>query len=201
MRPVPRRAARPWALLTSKPRIGPTSPLASFDAAKRTGWRMFRDHQLSFYCGCAYYGSEGRRAASVDHWSCPTSLLTPTRRGRSASSGSTSCQHHVSVRGESARLETPCIDDEGGEHGSGRERCRAIDDDYRMMHNDLHNLVPAVGQVNAIRSDPPQTARSPARRGASANATSRTLTASPSRRSRCVAISRAPTSTWPGSTG
>lgn len=36
-----------------------------------------------------------------------------------------------------------------------RACCEHTDPEFAMMHSDLHNLVPAVGQVNAIRSNHP----------------------------------------------
>ena len=40
-----------------------------------------------------------------------------------------------------------------GKYQSGRKCCRKVDDVFRAMEGDLHNLVPAVGELNSDRSN------------------------------------------------
>ena len=41
----------------------------------------------------------------------------------------------------------------GGPRLSGRACCERVDPTFETAHNDLHNLVPAVGAINGQRSD------------------------------------------------
>ena len=48
-----------------------------------------------------------------------------------------------------------CVIDSKVSKDSPREYCKKHDLDYKQAHNDLVNLYPAVGQINADRSNKP----------------------------------------------
>lgn len=115
-------------------RIEAAGYASSFEHAKRLGWRIYRDHQTTFYCGCPYTGSEGSHAATVDHWACGYEPRTPGSRR----SDVVEWEHIVPV--SRLRQVINCRD---------RVECLRHHEAFR----DLHNLVPAVGEINAYRSD------------------------------------------------
>lgn len=49
----------------------------------------------------------------------------------------------------------PCYQNAKQHKQSAREYCQDHDDNYRQAHNDLVNLRPAIGQINAERSNKP----------------------------------------------
>ena len=52
-------------------------------------------------------------------------------------------------------IERSCVADSKAHKDSPREYCQKYDTDFRSAHNDLVNLRPAVGQLNANRSNKP----------------------------------------------
>lgn len=105
-----------------------------FTAAKRVLPKVFAGMQQDFYCGCAYEGKE------VDWLSCGyVPRKNPERAKR------IEWEHVVPawVLGHQRQ----CW------QAGGRKNCATNDAVFRQAEGDLNNLVPAVGEVNADRSN------------------------------------------------
>ena len=105
-----------------------------FTAAKRVLPKVFAGMQQDFYCGCAYEGKQ------VDWLSCGyVPRKNPERAKR------IEWEHVVPawVLGHQRQ----CW------QAGGRKNCATNDPVFRQAEGDLNNLVPAVGEVNADRSN------------------------------------------------
>ena len=105
-----------------------------FNGAKRVLPKVFAGMQEDFYCGCAYQGK------AVDWLSCG---YVPRKNAERAKR--IEWEHVVPawVLGHQRQC---------WQHG-GRKNCASNDVLFRQAEGDLNNLVPAVGEVNADRSN------------------------------------------------
>lgn len=117
----------------------------SFETAKKRLYEdIYHDNRRTFYCGCTY--SEDRQ---VDLGSCDMSALADVRRaGRIEAEHVFPAWQFGNFRQCWREPEQVC-----GEDISGRECCEKSDPVFEAAHNDLHNLYPAVGEVNGRRSN------------------------------------------------
>jgi deoxyribonuclease I len=105
--------------------------------------RLYADRRTTFYCGCDF--DEGKR---VDARSCG---FEPGERWQNRADR-VEWEH---VMPASRMLEGRACVDDAERRGSPRAWCRRVDPAFRAMEGDLHNLVPAIGQLNAERADHP----------------------------------------------
>lgn len=105
----------------------------NFTAAKRKAMRIYEDHRSTFYCGCAFDEEK-----QIDPTGCGYEPRKNAKRGARVE-----WEHVMPAArlGKSLR----CWDD------GGRKHCRKISAEFRHRENDLHNLVPAVGELNGDR--------------------------------------------------
>jgi deoxyribonuclease I len=108
---------------------------SSFEAAKREMWRVYKDHRVDQYCGCPL----GSRNAP-DLKACG---YEPRKNAQRAAR--TEAEHVVPA--ENLGRQFSCW------RQGGRDYCNAKDAKFRDAHNDLHNLIPVVGEVNGDRSN------------------------------------------------
>ena len=113
----------------------PSRYAGSFEEAKQIGWRIFATNRVDQYCGCTF-----SRQGRVDLGSCGYQVRRDQRRA-----GRIEWEHVVPA---SNIGELHACNRNGG-----RQHCLEVDQDYRNAHNDLHNLIPVVGEVNAYRSN------------------------------------------------
>lgn len=138
------------------PDARPSRQIAYGSTARRLLGELYAERRITFYCGCAFDADK-----RVDPASCG---FTPGERWRNRA-GRIEWEHVVPA---AAMLEgRPCATDPERE-GSPRAWCREVDPEFRAMEGDLHNLVPAIGQLNAERSNHPygEVAGEPRRFGA-----------------------------------
>lgn len=130
----------------------------SFSTAKRWAESIYLDNRTSFYCECAYSADK-----VLDKDSCEYSPRKPfTRSGKVNKRANRIEWEHVlpaSVMGKQLMCWGPqrgefsqCVKS-NGKLKSGRDCCLKVNDTYRRAHNDLVGLVPAVGELNADRSN------------------------------------------------
>ncbi|PXX50584.1 endonuclease [Aquitalea magnusonii] len=105
-----------------------------FNGAKRVLPKVFAGMQEDFYCGCAYQGK------AVDWLSCGYVPRKNPERARRIE------WEHV-VPAWVLGHQRQCWQQ------GGRKNCSGNDEVYRLAEGDLNNLVPAVGEVNADRSN------------------------------------------------
>lgn len=138
------------ARTVSPPGNLPNTP-GSFESAKRALYeQVYADHRVTFYCGCTY--SADRK---VDLASCGLEALADKPRAQRIEA------EHIFPAAQFGNFR-PCWRDprsfpvcikSDGSALSGRQCCQQVDPVFNAAHNDLFNLVPAVGEVNGQRSD------------------------------------------------
>lgn len=120
--------------------------LATMDAAIEAAVEIHSQRRRTFYCGCAYTpqlriarGTCGYKTRADESLSKRVAWdrVVPNRAFG---------QHRQCWR-------EPVCKDDAGVAFSGVRCCREIDEEFRAMEHDLHNLVPAVGELQADRSD------------------------------------------------
>lgn len=107
----------------------------SFSTAKRRMYnKVYSDHQTTFYCDCTY-------ASKVpDLASCGMEEADLGSRA-----GRTEAEHVVPASAFGRTRDCWAA--------GGRKHCSDVDPVYKTFESDLHNLVPAVGEINGDRSD------------------------------------------------
>ena len=118
--------------------------LKNFYAAKKAAMQIFLDHRETFYCGCMYDINK-----QVDFTSCGYIPKKLTSRSKVIE-----WEHIVSAKEFAGHLSCwnnyLCKNSKGVQY-KGRNCCRAINTLFNDMESDLHNLVPAIGEINAAR--------------------------------------------------
>ncbi len=112
---------------------------------------VYADHRTTFYCGCTFE-ENGDRAGTIDLNSCG---YRPRSNGGRANRMEVEHVLPISWVGYSESCWTDghpdCVDTKG-ESYAGRRCCYKVSENFRTAHNDLHNLVPSVGEINGDRS-------------------------------------------------
>ncbi len=124
-------------------------PVRNFEEAKKLLMeKVYYDHRETFYCGCSF--DEHKR---IDLASCG---YVPRKDPKRASR--LEWEHVVPAHafGQSFiewREGHPDCVDKNGRPFKGRRCARLVNDEFRRMEADLYNLYPAIGEVNADRSN------------------------------------------------
>ncbi len=114
--------------------------------------QVYFDRRETFYCGCQF-DADNR----VNLYSCGMSaLITQNRALRVEAEHVYPASQFGNFRRcwRQPELFDQCLTGAGATV-PGRECCMRVDDGFVTAHNDLHNLYPAVGHVNAQRSNHP----------------------------------------------
>lgn len=114
------------------------APPTSFSRAKKEAVKIYADHPTSFYCGCdiEWNGKKG----IPDLESCGYKVRKQQQRASRIE-----WEHVVPAWQFGHQLQ--CWQD------GGRKNCSKNDKAFRQMEADLHNLTPAIGEVNGDRSN------------------------------------------------
>ena len=110
----------------------------SFTQAKREATQIYINHQEAFYSGCEYYVMGKKLVPLRD--AC--GYVTRKDENRAAR---IEWEHVVSMWQVGHQLQ--CWQD------GGRSNCAKVNNKYRHMETDLHNLVPSIGEINNDRSN------------------------------------------------
>ena len=127
-----------------------THAVGNFNQAKQKLYKRVFDNQgTTFYCGCQWQNKR------VNLSSCGLQSFFPKKHLKRAKR--TEAEHIIPASWllKINKQSRQCAIDSKGHKDSAREYCRKHDDDYKKAHNDLVNLMPAVGQINADRSNKP----------------------------------------------
>ena len=124
----------------------PKSP-ESFEKAKRILYNdIYKGHNITFYCGCDY----DPKSKLVDWKSCGyVPRKNPERASRIEAEHVMPAHQFGNFRQCWREPKKVCPEKEM----TGRQCCEAKDTVFETAHNDLHNLFPAVGEVNGDRSN------------------------------------------------
>ena len=121
--------------------------VASFSEAKREIYRLFLEHQKTFYCGCNY------KDKSVDHRSCGYVVKSDLKRAARTEIEHVVPAHAFGHSFESWRTGHASCRDKKGKAYRGRRCAQKVDESFRRMEADLFNLQPVIGEVNRHRSN------------------------------------------------
>ncbi|HHO53877.1 MAG TPA: deoxyribonuclease I [Deltaproteobacteria bacterium] len=148
--PVPNPFDPPQPAPSSEPPPKPAElpkTAGSFQTAKRWLYeKVHVEHRRTLYCGCSFDEDN-----NIDLASCGLQALESEARAKRVEA-----EHVVPAARIGSQL--PCWTEplckrSSGQPFKGRSCCEQIDPWFETAHNDLHNLYPAVGQINAKRSD------------------------------------------------
>lgn len=120
----------------------------SFSKAKKTLERqVYYDHRETLYCGTKY---DAKKNIAL-----PEGFSTPAHEKRA---GRMEWEHAVPAENfgrafEEWREGDPQCVDRRGKTFKGRNCARKASRDFRLMEADMYNLFPAIGAVNAVRSN------------------------------------------------
>ncbi|NDY74663.1 endonuclease I [Desulfobacter hydrogenophilus] len=118
-------------------------------AKKRLLNQVYYDHRETFYCGCPFTMKK-KVGLQADKFSPSTKYRKRADR--------IEWEHVVPAQsfGQSFREwrngDPACVDKKGKAF-KGRNCAQKVNMEYRYMQADMYNLVPAIGQVNALRSN------------------------------------------------
>jgi deoxyribonuclease I len=120
----------------------------SFNKAKKILLReVYRDHQVTFYCGCPF-----DNAKQI----LPSDKYTPKKEGKRAHR--LEWEHIVPAHAfgqsfpEWRNGDLECRTKKGKVF-KGRNCARKMSKKFRYMEADMYNLVPAIGEINGLRSN------------------------------------------------
>lgn len=119
------------------PVYGVADSAPSFSKSKRLLVQMYQQNPVSFYCGCDYQ-TVGKKLKP--NWS--SCGYTPRKNANRAAR--IEWEHVMPAWAFGHQLQ--CWQE------GGRKACKRIAD-FKRMEADLHNLVPAIGEVNGDRSN------------------------------------------------
>lgn len=128
----------------SKEKYTGNTKIKDFLHAKKTAWKIYNKLNVNktFYCGCTY----GYK--TLDLQSCDYQIQHDTKRATRVE-----WEHIVpaSLFGKQFSAwrngHTKC------DGKKGRTCARIVSEEFNYMESDLHNLVPVIGEVNALREN------------------------------------------------
>jgi len=128
---------------------GGNTTVSSFSKAKKLLQKqVYHDHRITFYCECPFRSD--KKIIKSDNFSPSTKHFKRSQR--------VEWEHVVPAQsfGQSFKEwregDPDCINKKGKSF-KGRKCAEKVNMKYRYMQADLYNLVPANGQVNALRSN------------------------------------------------
>ncbi len=111
---------------------------SSFSQAKKLSLKIYQDHPVSFYCGCEIEWQGKKGIPQLDQ--CGYQVRKQQKRASRIE------WEHV-VPAWQFGHQRQCWQE------GGRKLCSKSDTVFRRMEADLHNLTPAIGEVNGDRSN------------------------------------------------
>jgi len=130
----------------------------SFSKSKKELRKIHRDHQITFYCGCKYNYSN--KENMINRASCgyiPRNEYTKSGK-KNERDRRIEWEHVVPAENFGRQLScwrdgaSECVDSKGKSF-KGRKCCEKVSREFRIMQADMHNLQPAIGELNADRSN------------------------------------------------
>jgi deoxyribonuclease I len=132
----------------------PPRPLQTFEAAKKVARDgIYAGHHTDFYCGCAFTPNASGSGGKIDASACGYKPRKNKARGKVLE-----WEHVVPAYffGRSRACwktgHAKCVKADGTTY-KGRTCCNQVDKTFRRIQADLHNLTPAVGELNGDRSN------------------------------------------------
>lgn len=134
----------------------PPRPLANFGKAAGIARDViYSGHNIDFYCGCAYTPNNKGTSGRIHADSCGYEPRKSAKRG-----GILELEHVMPAHAFGSQRvcwkkgHAKCVTNRGVSY-KGRKCCAKVDAAFKKMEADLHNLTPAVGELNGDRSNLP----------------------------------------------
>ena len=143
-------------LVTSAVADPPPRPLETFDSAKRVARDViYAGQHTEFYCGCAFVPTETRSGGTIDASECGYVPRRNKARGKVLEWEHVVPAYYFGHQRTCWRKgNAKCVRSDGKAF-KGRQCCSRVDKAFRRTEADLHNLTPAVGEINGDRSNLP----------------------------------------------
>ena len=122
----------------------------SFSSAKKKMYnQVYNNRGETIYCGCTWSNKK------TDLESCGLQSYFPKKQKKRAAR--TEAEHIIPASWllKINNKYRQCVTDAKALKKSPRKYCQKHDVSYKKAHNDIANLYPAVGQINADRSNKP----------------------------------------------
>lgn len=131
---------------------------ASFNKSKKQLKKVYRGHQVTFYADCKY--NYKNKKNMIDRKSCGYKPRNErTKKGNVNQRARRIEWEHV-IPAENFGRQFSCWRDgnskcvkKSGKKYKGRKCCSKVNKKFKSMEADMHNLVPAIGELNADRSN------------------------------------------------
>jgi deoxyribonuclease-1 len=130
----------------------------SFNRSKKDLRKIYHDHQTTIYCECKYNYKD--TSNMIDRNSCgyvPRNEYTK-KGDKNQRATRIEWEHMIPAENFGRQFScwrdgsAQCVDSKGKAF-KGRKCCEKVDKGYKVMQADMHNLYPAVGELNADRSN------------------------------------------------
>ena len=130
----------------------------SFSKSKKELRKIYQGHQTTIYCDCKYNYKDKKNM--IDRESCGYIPRNErTKKGKVNQRAKRIEWEHL-IPAENFGRQFSCwrdgdakCTDSKGKAFKGRKCCEEVDKQYEIMQADMHNLFPAVGELNADRSN------------------------------------------------
>jgi len=131
---------------------------ASFTKSKKELRKIYKDHQTTIYCDCKYNYKDKKNM--IDRKSCGYIPRNErTKKGKiNQRARRIEWEHLIPAENFGRQFScwregnSKCVSSKG-KHYKGRKCCTKVNKKYKMMQADMHNLFPAVGELNADRKN------------------------------------------------
>lgn len=130
----------------------------SFSKSKKELHKIYQGHQTTIYCDCKYNYKDKKNM--IDKKSCgyiPRNIRT--KKGTvNERANRIEWEHLIPAENFGRQFpcwrdgDTECVSSKGKAY-KGRKCCEKVNKQYRIMQADMHNLFPAIGELNADRSN------------------------------------------------
>lgn len=120
-----------------------------FSAAKKMARWVYSENKKSFYCGCNFTKNQ------VTASNCDIENIQKTKQARRIE-----WEHIVPASKFGKNLKPwrhgdPKCTSKSGKPFKGRRCARSVSQEFNRLESDLYNLVPAIGEINRLRSNLP----------------------------------------------
>ncbi|MCK9491607.1 MAG: endonuclease [Sulfurimonas sp.] len=130
----------------------------SFSKSKKELRKIYKDKQVTIYCECKYNYKDKNNM--IDRKSCGyTPRNEYTKKGnKNQRARRIEWEHLIPAENFGRHFscwrdgDAKCVNSKGKKY-KGRKCCEKVEKKYRIMQADLHNLYPAIGELNADRSN------------------------------------------------
>jgi len=130
----------------------------SFSKSKKQLRKIYRDHQTTIYCDCKYNYKDKKNM--INRKSCGYKPRNErTKKGKvNQRARRIEWEHLIPAENFGRQFScwregnSKCVKKNGKSY-KGRKCCEKVNKKYKIMQADMHNLFPAVGELNADRSN------------------------------------------------